>query len=366
MKKTVFYDSHVAMGGKMVPFAGFEMPVEFSGVRNEHIHVRKKAGVFDVSHMGEIWVKGPNAAAFVQKVTSNDIQQLTNGRVQYSCFPNDRGGVVDDLLVYRIASDIYLLVVNASNIEKDWDWLVSQNSEGAELINESDNTSQLAIQGPYATKIIQKLTDTDLTGVPYYHFTFGKIGSADNVLISNTGYTGAGGFELYFKNEHGQEIFDALMEAGKEYELMPAGLASRDTLRLEMGFCLYGNELNDTTSPLEAGLGWITKFVEGNNFIHREYLETQKEEGLKKKLVGFELLERGIPRHGYPITDEAGEVIGEVSSGTMSPLTSKAIGMGYVNTAYSKPGASIFIEIRNKQIPAKVVRPPFFTAGDLG
>jgi aminomethyltransferase len=360
MKKTVFYDTHVAMGGRMVPFAGYELPVEFSGVKNEHIHVREKVGVFDVSHMGEIWVNGESAEEFVQCMTSNDVQKLSPGKVQYSCFPNNKGGIVDDLLVYKFDDEKYLLVVNASNAEKDWNWLVENNSKGAELINESNNTSQLAVQGPLAQQVLQKITNIDLDTVPFFNFQLGKLGGKDNVIISNTGYTGAGGFELYFRNEDGPDILDAIMEAGKEFDIKPAGLASRDTLRLEMGFCLYGNEIDDTTSPIEAGLGWITKFVDGNDFIGREYNEKQEAEGVKRNLVGFELNERGIPRKDYLILNEEGEEIGIVTSGTMSPLTSKAIGMGYVKVPYSKMETIVYIAIRNKCVPATVVKPPFY------
>lgn len=359
MKKTVFYDSHVAMGGRMVPFAGYEMPVEFSGVKNEHIHVRKKVGLFDVSHMGEIWVTGNKAAAFVQQMTSNDVAVLTPGKVQYSCFPNGRGGIVDDLLVYKVEEDKFLLVVNASNIEKDWKWLVENKMDGADLINRSDDTSQLAIQGPDAIKVLQKITEIQLNSLSYYTFVTGNIAGVDNVIISNTGYTGSGGFEIYCDNADGRPLFQAITEAGEEFDMQPAGLASRDTLRLEMGFCLYGNDIDDSTSPLEAGLGWITKFVEGNDFMDREYLELQKENGIKRRLVGFELMERGIARKDYPILDEHDQQIGRVTSGTMSPLSSRSIGMGYVNIPYNKTGNMIYIGIRNKKIPATIVKTPF-------
>jgi aminomethyltransferase len=360
MKQTVFYDAHLKLGGRMVPFAGYEMPLEFSGVSKEHIHVRQKVGVFDVSHMGEILVSGDAAPAFVQHVTSNDIQKLTPGKIQYSCFPNGNGGIVDDLLVYMFEEKKFLLVVNASNTLKDWNWLLENNELGAELTNASDNISQLAIQGPDAIKVLQKITDTDLDAIPYYNFEVGSIAGRKNIIISNTGYTGAGGFEIYCDNSDGPVIFDAIMDAGREFDIQPAGLAARDTLRLEMGFCLYGNDIDDSTSPLEAGLGWITKFVDGNDFIDREFLESQKDRGLENKLVGFVLKERGIPRKDYPILDEQGKQIGRVTSGTLSPLTSKAIGMGYVNSLHSNPGAVIYIGIRSKQIPATVVKPPFY------
>ncbi len=345
----------------MILFAGYEMPKEFSGVSNEHIHVRKKVGVFDVSHMGEIWVKGENARSFVQYVTSNDVNRLLPGKIQYSCFPNGSGGIVDDLLVYMFAEDEYLLVVNASNIQKDWEWLLENNKMGAGLVNASDQMSQLAIQGPDALNVLQKISDTDLATVPYYTFLTGTLAGFDGVIISNTGYTGAGGFEIYFRNEIGPKLLDAIMEAGKEFNILPAGLASRDTLRLEMGFCLYGNDIDDTTSPLEAGLGWITKFVEDNDFIDRTYLEEQKRNGLKRRLVGFEMQERGIPRKDYSIMDDEGKTVGRVTSGTMSPLTSKFIGMGYVDIAFAETGKVFYIGIRNKQLRATVVKPPFYT-----
>lgn len=360
MKKTVFHDTHKKMGGRLVPFAGFEMPVEFSGVKNEHVHVRRKAGIFDVSHMGEIWVSGEHAAALVQQLTTNDVHRLTNGKVQYSCFPNGKGGIVDDLLVYRINAEKYLLVVNASNIEKDWNWVVGHNNVGAELENASDATSQLAVQGPDARAILQKITPVNLADVPYYTFTYGTMAGIPDILISNTGYTGSGGFELYFRNEDGPALMDAIMEAGAAFDLQPAGLAARDTLRLEMGFCLYGNDIDETTSPLEAGLGWITKFTGGNDFIDRPFLEAQKADGPARRLVGFELKERGIARKDYPILDADGATIGRVTSGTMSPLTGKSIGMGYVQVPFNKTDTTIFIEIRSKHIPAIIVKPPFY------
>ncbi len=361
MKKTVFNSAHKQMGGKMVSFAGFEMPVEFDGVSKEHIHVRKKVGVFDVSHMGEIWVEGQNAGAFVQRMTSNDVQKLEPGKIQYSCFPNGRGGIVDDLLVYMFREDQYLLVVNASNIEKDWNWLLENNHADVKLTNASDRLCQLAVQGPEAISTLQKITSIDLKDIPYYTFVTGEMAGLKNIIISNTGYTGAGGFELYGDPSEGPELLEAIMEAGKEFDIRPAGLAARDTLRLEMGFCLYGNDIDDSTSPLEAGLGWITKFVEGNDFIDRKYLENQKQEGVKRRLAGFVMNERGIPRKDYPILDENGKEIGKVTSGTISPLTSKSIGMGYISVPHHKQGTTIYIGIRNKQIPATVVKPPFYT-----
>ena len=363
MKRTVFYDQHVSLNAKMVPFAGHEMPVEYAGVKQEHQNVREKVGVFDVSHMGEIWIKGPGAFALVQRITSNDVSLIGPGKIQYTCFPNDRGGIVDDLLIYAYDQEKYLLVVNASNIEKDHKWIVEQNSFGAIVENASDKICQLAVQGPNATALLQRLTPIDLSQVPYYHFVSGELAGVSEVIISNSGYTGAGGFELYMYNEDGPMVWDRLFEAGEEFGLQATGLAARDTLRLEMGFCLYGNDINDSTSPLEAGLGWITKFTDGNDFIHRAELEKQKNGGLKKRLVGFELLERGIPRQHYPILDLEGSVIGEVSSGTMSPMLNKGIGMGYVDLAFAKKETEIRIGIRNKQVRAMVVRPPFYKHG---
>jgi aminomethyltransferase len=347
----------------MVPFAGYEMPVEYSGVKQEHQNVREKVGVFDVSHMGEIWIKGPNAFSLVQRITSNDVSLIGPGKIQYTCFPNDRGGIVDDLLVYAYDREKYLLVVNASNIEKDYKWIVEQNSFGAVVENASDRICQLAVQGPNATALLQTLTSIDLSQIPYYQFVSGKMAGVDEVIISNSGYTGAGGFELYMYNEDGPKVWDRLFEAGGEFGLLATGLAARDTLRLEMGFCLYGNDINYSTSPLEAGLGWICKFSDGNDFIHRSELEAQKNGGLKRRLVGFEMLERGIPRQDYPILDTEGKIIGEVSSGTMSPMLNKGIGMGYVELAYEKKETEILIGIRNKQVRAMVVRPPFYKPG---
>jgi len=340
----------------MHEFAGYNMPIEYSGITDEHMTVRNGVGVFDVSHMGEFWVKGANALAFLQKVTSNDVSVLPIGKAQYSCFPNGKGGIVDDLLVYHFEEDKYLLVVNASNIEKDWNWCVENNTEGAELENASDWMAQLAVQGPKATEMLQKLTSTDLSQIPYYSFAVGSFAGVDNVILSNTGYTGAGGFELYFYPEHGDKIWDALFTTGAEFGIKPIGLGARDSLRLEKGFCLYGNDIDDTTSPIEAGLGWITKFADGKNFIDRLLLEKQKAEGVSRKLVRFELKERGIPRHEYSIVNETGDAIGVVTSGTMLPDTKKGIGMGYVQTAYSKLGSVIYIQIRNKNLEAVVVK----------
>ncbi len=360
MNRTVFYDHHVALGARMVPFAGFEMPVEYSGVRQEHINVRKNAGVFDVSHMGEIWIKGPKAFELVQRLTSNDVSKLDPGKIQYTCFPNEEGGIIDDLLIYRYEDERYLLVVNASNIEKDYNWITKQNINGASIDNASDRISQLAVQGPKAVALLQTLTPIDLSSISYYNFVTAEFAGAEEAIISNSGYTGAGGFELYLHNEDGARVWEQLLKAGKEFGLEPAGLAARDTLRLEMGYCLYGNDITDTTSPLEAGLGWITKFVEGNDFINRSYMERQKAEGVKKRLVGFELLERGIPRQNYPILNGDGETVGEVTSGTLSPMLNKGIGMGMVELPFASNGNEILIGIRNKQIPARIVRPPFY------
>jgi aminomethyltransferase len=360
MKYTAFNEIHKNAGGRLIPFAGFEMPVEYTGINDEHITVREKLGIFDVSHMGEIWVKGPHAKAFVQKVTSNDVNLLFPGKIQYSCFPNGKGGIVDDLLVYYYEPTKYLLVVNASNTDKDFNWLVSQNTEGAILENASDNISQVAVQGPFATKALQKLTNVDLSKMPYYTFVTGDFAGEKDVIISATGYTGAGGFELYFYNEVATRIWDKIMKAGEEFGIKPIGLAARDTLRLEMGYCLYGNDINDTTSPLEAGLGWITKFNPGNDFIDRNFLEKQKAEGVKKELVAFEMVERGIPRQHYEVTDKQGNVIGEVTSGTMSPMLKKGIGMAYVKTEFCKTGNEIYIRIREKDIKAVLVELPFY------
>jgi aminomethyltransferase len=360
MKYTAFNEIHKKLGGRLVSFAGFEMPVEYSGINDEHITVCEKLGIFDVSHMGEIWVKGSNAKAFVQKVTSNDVNLLVPGKIQYSCFPNSKGGIVDDLLVYCYENSKYLLVVNASNTDKDFNWLVSQNTEGAILENASDTISQVAVQGPLATKALQKLTSINLSEIQYYTFITGEFAGEKDVIISATGYTGAGGFELYFYNDVAKGIWEKIMKAGEEFGIKPIGLAARDTLRLEMGYCLYGNDINDTTSPLEAGLGWITKFTVGNDFIDRKFLEKQKAEGVKKKLVAFLMIERGIPRQHYEVVNSSGVIIGEVTSGTMSPMLKQGIGMAYVETVYAKTGNEIFIRIRDKNLKATIVALPFF------
>jgi len=359
MKTTPFTEKHIALGAKMHEFAGYNMPIEYSGIIDEHLTVCQGVGVFDVSHMGEFWVKGPKALAFLQKVTSNNVAVLTSGKIQYTCFPNDKGGIVDDLLVYQYEPEKYMLVVNAANIEKDWDWCVSHNTEGAELENASDHMAQLAVQGPKAILALQKLTDIDLSSIPYYTFKVGKFAGEENVIISNTGYTGAGGFELYFYPNVADTIWKAVFEAGEEFDIKPIGLGARDTLRLEMGFCLYGNDLDDTTSPIEAGLGWITKFIEGKEFINRPMLEKQKAEGVTRKLVGFEMVDRGIPRHGYELVNSDGEKIGIVTSGTMSPTRKIGIGMGYVKPEYGKAGTEICIDMRGRKLKAVVVKPPF-------
>lgn len=359
MKTTPFTEKHISLGASMHEFAGYNMPIQYTGIIDEHMTVCQGVGVFDVSHMGEFWVKGPKALEFLQQVTSNNVALLTPGKVQYTCFPNEEGGIVDDLLVYHYEEDKYLLVVNAANIEKDWDWCVSHNSVGAELENASDRMAQLAVQGPKATAALQKLTSIDLSAIPYYNFTHGEFAGLPDVIISNTGYTGAGGFELYFYPEDAMKIWDAVFEAGAEFDIKPIGLGARDTLRLEMGFCLYGNDLDDTTSPLEAGLGWITKFVEGKNFTNRAALEKQKAEGVARKLIGFEMIDRGIPRHGYALLTPDGEPMGVVTSGTMSPTRKIGIGLGYVKPEYSKVGTEIAIDMRGRKLKAVVVKPPF-------
>jgi aminomethyltransferase len=357
MKTTALTNTHISLGAKMVPFAGYNMPVSYKGLNDEHHTVRNGVGVFDVSHMGEFILKGPHALDLIQKVTSNDASVLTDGKAQYSCFPNNEGGIVDDLIVYRIDAETYMLVVNASNIEKDWNWIKENDTWNVDIKNISDNTSLLAIQGPKAINVLQKLTGVNLTEIPYYAFVKGKFNGVDNVVISNTGYTGAGGFELYFDNEYAEKMWTDIFEAGQEFDIKPIGLGARDTLRLEMGFCLYGNDINDSTSPIEAGLGWITKFTK--EFTNRKNIEQQKLNGVTTKLVGFEMIDRGIPRHDYEIADANGNIIGKVTSGTQSPTLNKAIGMGYVNTEFSKPETEIFILIREKAIKAKVCKLPF-------
>lgn len=357
MKSTALTQKHISLGAKMVPFAGYNMPVSYSGLNEEHLTVRSGVGVFDVSHMGEFRLKGNQALDLIQYVTSNDASKLTDGKVQYSCLPNDKGGIVDDLLVYRFREDEYYLVVNASNIEKDWNWIKQHNKWGVEMHNMSDDMSLLAVQGPKAQATLQKLTDVDLSSMEYYTFTVGKMAGIEDVIISNTGYTGAGGFEIYVMNEDAEKMWDAVFEAGKEFGIKPIGLGARDTLRLEMGFCLYGNDIDDNTSPIEAGLGWITKFTK--DFVNRAAIEAHKTNGVSRKLVGFEMIDRGIPRHDYTIADANGNVIGKVTSGTQSPSLNKAIGLGYVATAFSKPDTEIFVIIRDKPVKAKVSKIPF-------
>ena len=358
MKNTALTHVHESLGAKMVPFAGYNMPVSYEGVNAEHETVRTAVGVFDVSHMGEFFLKGENALALIQKVTSNDASKLVDGKAQYSCLPNTDGGIVDDLIVYKIADNHYMLVVNASNIEKDWNWISSHNDLGVEMINASDDYSLLAIQGPKAAEAMQSLTSIDLANMPYYSFQIGDFAGLQNIIVSATGYTGSGGFEIYFKNEDAEAIWNKVFEAGTAFGIKPIGLAARDTLRLEMGFCLYGNDINDTTSPLEAGLGWITKF--DKEFTNSANLKAQKEAGVTKKLVGFELIDRGIPRHDYEIVDADGNNIGIVTSGTQAPSLGKAIGMGYVTTEFAAADTEIFILIRDKKIAAKVVKMPFY------
>jgi aminomethyltransferase len=360
MKNTPFTQKHIALGAKMAEFAGYNMPISYTGINDEHAAVRTNAGVFDVSHMGEFILKGDQALDLIQRVTSNDASKLTNGKAQYSCLPNEQGGIVDDLLVYCIEEHkVYMLVVNASNIEKDWNWIVQHNTNQVEMHNISEKTCLLAIQGPNASKILQPLTDIDILNLKYYTFAKGKFAGVDNVLISATGYTGAGGIEIYFedKDDHANTIWDAIFAVGGPQGLKPIGLGARDTLRLEMGFCLYGNDIDDTTSPLEAGLGWITKFTKP--FTARDILEKQKQNGLTRKLVGFEMIDKGIPRHHYEIKDAAGHKIGFVTSGTQSPSLQKAIGIGYVEVSHATLDSEIYIAVRDKQLKAKVVKFPF-------
>ncbi|WKD86701.1 Aminomethyltransferase [Polaribacter huanghezhanensis] len=359
MKNTALTHVHEALNAKIVPFAGYNMPVSYEGINIEHETVRKGVGVFDVSHMGEFLVEGENALALIQRVTSNDASKLAIGDAQYSCFPNEDGGIVDDLICYRIKENQYLLVVNASNIDKDWNWISTYNAAfGADLKNVSDNYSLLAIQGPKAIEAMQSLTSIDLAEIPFYKFKIGDFAGVEHAIISATGYTGSGGFEIYVKNEAAESVWNKVFEAGADFGIKPIGLAARDTLRLEMGYCLYGNDINDTTSPIEAGLSWITKFTK--DFVNSENLKAQKENGITNKLVAFELLERGIPRHDYEIVDAEGTAIGIVTSGTMSPSLGKGIGMGYVTKENSKLDTEIFIQVRKKAIPAKVVKLPFY------
>src|SRR5215204_2473926 len=360
MKNTPFTQKHIDLGAKMAAFAGYNMPISYSGINDEHQTVRKNAGIFDVSHMGEFILKGENALDLIQQVTTNDASKLTAGKAQYSCLPNDKGGIVDDLLVYCIEENkVYMLVVNASNIEKDWEWIQEHNTKKVEIHNISDATCLLAIQGPNATRILQPLTDMEILNLKYYTFTKGKFADVDNVLVSATGYTGAGGVEIYFENkeDNAEKIWNAIFEKGAPQGLKPIGLAARDTLRLEMGYCLYGNDIDDSTSPLEAGLGWVTKF--NKDFTARSIIQQQKEAGVERKLVGLEMIDRGIPRHGYEIKDQGGAQIGYVTSGTQSPTLNKAIGMGYVRVAFATPDTPVFVKVRDKLLQAKVVKFPF-------
>ena len=358
MKNTALSETHMALGAKMVPFAGYNMPVSYEGVNIEHETVRNAVGVFDVSHMGEFLVSGPNALDLIQKVCSNDASKLTVGKAQYSCFPNETGGIVDDLIVYRVKEEEYLLVVNAANIQKDWDWINKHNSMGAQLRDISEDYSLLAIQGPKAVEAMQSLSSVDLSAIKFYNFVVGDFAGIEHTIISATGYTGSGGFEIYCKNSEVKQVWDRVLEAGADFGIKPVGLAARDTLRLEMGYCLYGNDIDDTTSPIEAGLGWITKFTK--DFINSEALKDQKERTPERKLVGFELDDRGIPRQGYDIVDGNGNKIGEVTSGTMSPSLKKGLGMGYVPAVMADPGSKINIQIRKNAVPATVVKLPFY------
>ena len=358
MKNTALTHIHESLGAKMVPFAGYHMPVQYEGINAEHETVRSGVGVFDVSHMGEFLIEGEHALELIQRISSNDASKLQVEDAQYSCMPNDTGGIVDDLIIYRVKEQTYLLVVNASNIEKDWDWISKHNSNNAEMKNISDNFSLLAIQGPKAVDAMQSLTSVDLSEIPFYKFRVADFAGIDHVIISATGYTGSGGFEIYCKNSEVEQVWNKVFEAGAAYGIKPIGLAARDTLRLEMGYCLYGNDIDDTTSPIEAGLGWITKFTK--DFVNSKALLQQKEEGVSQRLRAFELQTKGIPRQGYDIVDEAGNKIGVVTSGTMSPSLKKGIGMGYVNTGHTKFGSEIFIQVRNKALPAVVVKLPFY------
>ena len=365
MKNTAFTKFHEAMGARMVPFAGYNMPIQFEGVNVEHETVRKGVGVFDVSHMGEFWVKGRRAFELVQRLTTNNVAALTDGKVQYTCFPNGKGGIVDDLLVYRMDAETYLLVVNAANIDKDWEWCCRHATEmgleiGKELYNASDEIAQLAVQGPEAMELVQKIIDEPVMDMEFYTFRKLAVAGVKDVIVSTTGYTGSGGVEIYMANEDAEKIWMALSEAGKEFGLKSIGLGARDTLRLEMGFCLYGNDIDDEHSPIEAGLGWITKFVEGNDFIDRPFLEKQKAEGITRQLRGFEMIDKGIPRQHYEICDEAGKQIGEVTSGTMSPSLKIGIGMGYIVKGHSVLDNIIYIKVRDKLLAARIVKTPFY------
>lgn len=359
MKNTAFFEIHKKLNAKIVRFAGFNMPIEYTSISDEHLAVRNKVGVFDVSHMGEIRVTGKQAIDLLQYVTTNDVSKLNSGKAQYTCMPNGKGGIVDDLLVYCIEPDDYLLVVNAANIEKDWNWINRQNSFGAKIENYSDNTVQLAVQGPLATESLQKLTNVNLSELKYYTFTTGQLAGVDSMIISATGYTGAGGFELYFHPKHAEDVWDAIFGAGKEFDIKPIGLGARDTLRLEMGYCLYGNDIDDNTSPIEAGLGWIVKFNKDENFINKDLFLKQKQEGVAKKLKAIELIDKGIARKDYKIVNSDNQIIGRVTSGSYSPVLKKGIAMGYVDTEYAKTDTTVFIKMRNRNAEAKIIKPPF-------
>lgn len=359
MKRTIFNPKHHELGARMVEFAGYEMPVEYEGVISEHLAVRNAAGLFDVSHMGEIWIKGRGGRDLLQHLTSNDVDLLEAGMAQYACFPNGKGGIVDDLIVHRYDETKYLLVVNAANVEKDFNWLLLHNEFGAEIDNASERMSQLAIQGPNALEILQPLCDIDLKQIQRFHFAVGSVGKLQKVIIAATGYTGAGGYEIYFENTGALPLWDQILDAGREYGMKPVGLAARDTLRLEMGYCLYGNDIDDSTSPLEAGLGWITKLQDGKDLIDKDFLINQKKQGVTRKLVGFEMIDRGIPRQHYEIFDPSGNPVGQVTSGTMSPTLKKGIGMGYVSVPWNEPSTEVFIRIRDKMPKARIVKLPF-------
>lgn len=364
MKQTPFTQYHIAAGAKMAEFAGYNMPIEFTGINNEHAACRDNAGVFDVSHMGEIWFKGPKALALLQHITTNDASKLSDGKVQYSALPNGHGGLIDDVVIYRIDEQTYMMVVNAANVDKDWTHICEQAEKmgmtvGKDVYNASDEIAQLAVQGPNAMKIVQKICDSPVEDMKYYTFIKATVAGIPDAIVSATGYTGCGGCEIYVANADAPRLWDALWAAGRKFGLANIGLGARDTLRLEKGFCLYGNDINDTTSPIEAGLGWITKFAEGKDFIDRKRFEKQKNEGTERKLAGFEMIERGIPRHGYQIADTAGNVIGEVTSGTMSPTLKQGIGLGYVASGYAEPGTEIAVVIRDKPIKARIVKTPF-------
>ncbi|MGB0430771.1 MAG: glycine cleavage system aminomethyltransferase GcvT [Bacteroidia bacterium] len=361
MKKTPLYQKHIDLGAKMVPFAGFEMPVSYAGIKQEHFAVRERLGMFDVSHMGEFLVKGPNAKALIDYITTNDVSKLSSGKAQYSCLPNGKGGIVDDLLVYMKGENDYMLVVNGACLDKDWTWISQQNEKfGAEIEDISDDIALMAVQGPKATEALQKLTEQNLSEIPFYQFRINDFAGASNVVISNTGYTGAGGFEIYAHKDSAEQVWDAILEAGKEFGIEPTGLGCRDTLRLEMGYCLYGNDITDETSPLEAGLGWITKLKKESDFVDKEFFTKQKEEGVTKKLVAIEMLERAIPRNGYPICDENEQEIGYITSGTQSPSLEKAIALGYVNLPHNKVDSEVLVKIRKKFAKGKVVKLPFY------